>query len=150
MQMFCLFFAGRFRLPFRFGTAIGEPGGRTCLRQGGYSMKKDRLFAVALATAAALSSGCFIRPRNDDITHTFSVPKLTSPECSKIVLDILGQAAGVSKVEPDLQKGALRVTFSTRVTALKNIEYALSEAGFDVDDSIGDPAAKAKLPEGCR
>ena len=108
------------------------------------------LLLVLLGGIGFAGSGCFVRPRNDIHTHVFSVPKAGSQDCVKVILDILGSAAGVQHVEPDPANATLTVTFDTRVTALKNIEYALAEAGFDVDASVGRAAAKAALPENCR
>jgi copper chaperone CopZ len=112
-------------------------------------MKKTP-FILLLAGAVAIGSGCFIRPRDDLHTHAFKVPAIRSPECSNLILGILGKAAGVKNVEPRPSEGTVNVSFDSHFTALKNIEFALSEAGFDVDDSVGRPAAKARLPEACR
>lgn len=112
-------------------------------------MKKPLL--ILLLTAVILTCGaCFVRPRNDIHTHTFRVPKVKSPECGQLILNVLAKVGGITDVKPNSADGTLTISFDSRTTALKNIEFALAEAGFDVDDSVGRPAAKAKLPEGCR
>ena len=111
---------------------------------------KKTFFLVLLTAVTLASSACFIRPRNDIHTHTFSVPGIASPECGKLILDLLGKIAGIKEVAPHPEDGTLTVSFDSGITALKNIEFALAEAGFDVDASVGRAAAKARLPEGCR
>ena len=109
-------------------------------------------WSLALRTCCLLLalfavSACY---RNETLEHVFSVPALSSETCSTLVLQAVGSQDGVLSASPDLMNQTLHVTFNSRLVALKNIEYAIKDAGFDVDQSEGRPAAKARLPENCR
>jgi copper chaperone CopZ len=100
-----------------------------------------------LTITLLLGSGCY---RNDVQQVLFTIPALTSEECSRIVLSALAKTDGIMEAQPDLEKATLSIRYNARLTALKNIEYAIAESGFDVNEEIGRPEAKARLPEACR
>ena len=89
------------------------------------------------------------RHRDDLRVITFDVPALASPECQSVLLQALKGVKGI-EVTPDVEARKLQVSYQSRVLEAKNIEYSITAAGFDVNDSPGDPAAKQKLPAPCR
>ena len=116
---------------------------------GARDMKK-KLHILLLTAFVTASSGCSVRPREDMHTHVLVVPRVAIPECREIILQNLGRIGGITKVEVQPDQGTLTVTFNSRITALKNIEFSLAEAGFDVDDSVGRAGERSTLPESCR
>ncbi len=103
--------------------------------------------ALVLGLPLTFGSGCF---RNETFEHVFSIPALTNETCSALVSSVVFAQDGVLSATPDLENQTLHVTWNSRLTALKNIEVAIKNAGFDVDESIGRPAARDELPEACR
>jgi len=89
------------------------------------------------------------RHRNDVRIVTFDVPALASPECQGVLLQALRSVKGI-EVTPDVEARTLQVAYQSRALEAKNIEYAITAAGFDVNDSSGDPVAKQKLPAPCQ
>ena len=108
---------------------------------------KNLRFLLSFAVMLTLVCGCY---RKDERTIELKIPKLTSAECSQHVLNALTKMEGIKGASPDLANQTLSVTYNARLTASKNVEYAITEAGFDVNDSHGDEKAKEKLPESCR
>ena len=114
-------------------------------------MKRYPVFLPAALTAVILAtSACSVRHREDVRTVTYAVPGLNGSECSSELLRALAQTDGILDVAPDTTNRMVLVKYNSRVTAQKNIEHAIAAGGFDVADTPGDPAAKAKLPASCR
>jgi len=96
---------------------------------------------------AALCTGCY---RKDLRIGEFHVPQVTSQECLNILSGRLRGIEGVSDVTADFPSSKVFVTFDGLKSALKNIEFVIASAGFDVNETPAAPAAKAALPESCR
>lgn len=116
-------------------------------------------FLAGLLAVAALGSGCseikkgtgkLVRFRDDIKEVTFRVPALNSQQCRGVFIDLLGNMKGVVEAEADSEQNLIRVKFNSRETALKNIEYAISGSGFDVNETTGNAEARKKLPKECR
>lgn len=75
---------------------------------------------------------------------------MKSQECSGYLLNLLRNVNGIHEASPDIEQQQLTILYNSRNLGLKNIEYTILGAGFDVNDILGDEAAKAKLPENCR
>jgi hypothetical protein len=101
---------------------------------------------IALA-ALLLFAGCF---RNDIRTETFKIDQLRSEESATLAAQALRQVSGIKEIRPDLQNHTLTVVFNGLECYIKNIEYAIVKAGFDLPNRPADPADKSKLPEGIR
>lgn len=108
------------------------------------------LLLSGLAGTLLLTSACAVRHREDVRTVDYAVPGLAGPECSKALLSVLSRTGGVIEATPDLANRKVSVTYNSRETAQKNLEHAIAAAGFDVEDTPGDPVAKDKLPANCR
>ena len=76
------------------------------------------------------------------------MPGVKTASSSNRVMVAIGKLPGVDVKgsDIDLTKGMLSVRHDTMKIALKNIEYAISDVGFDANEITADPAAKAKLP----
>lgn len=110
-------------------------------------MVKTASLFLACLLLLGTGNACY---RNETVEIVYSVPKLASEECSSLVLKALGTLEGILSAKPDLVNHTLTVTYNSRLLARKNIEYAVMEAGFDIDQSAGTAAAKAQLPGSCR
>jgi hypothetical protein len=91
-----------------------------------------------------------VRPREDIRDVTFRVPAISSPACQTVLQTVLSRSGLVSAMRVDEVAGELTITYNSRYTAKKNIEYEIAAAGFDIDDTPGDPEARQTLPEACR
>ena len=98
-------------------------------------------------TALLLLAGCF---RNDLRTETFKINQLRSQESVQLIVQALRPVSGIKEVRPDLEKHELTIIFNGLEGYIKNIEYAIVKAGFDLPNWPADPADKAKLPQGLR
>lgn len=104
--------------------------------------QKWLLLAVIL-----LCAGCF---RNNIRTETFQIRQLRSEDGAARVAQSLRTIPGIKEVRPDLTNHTLTVVFNGLECYVKNIEYAIVKAGFDLPNWPADPADKAKLPEELR
>lgn len=104
------------------------------------------LFGAA-AVLIALAAGCY---RQDIRTLEVSVPQMGSPECARIVQDVFSRVDGIKEVKIDLDNRRVTVTYEGLKMGIVNIEYHLTNAGFDANDKPGRPEARAKLPAECR
>ena len=98
-------------------------------------------------TVLLFLTGCF---RNDIRTETFHIEQLCTSSRVTWLAQALRQVDGITEIRPDIEKHTLTVVFNGRVAYIKNIEYAIVKAGFDLPNWPADPADKAKLPEGIR
>jgi len=80
----------------------------------------------------------------------YHVPKITSQECLNVLSAKLRGIEGVQDVQADFATQTVSVTFDGLKAALKNIEFVIAGAGYDVNDTPGNPTAKAELPATCR
>lgn len=107
-----------------------------------------RALALCVVVLAGLS-GC---RRVDARTMKIDVPAMRSVECAHIV----GQAVSALKgVHPeltviDLNDRTVTVTYDSIRIALKNIEFAIADAGFQANDVPPDKERQKSLPEECR
>jgi hypothetical protein len=96
-----------------------------------------------------LLTACF---RQDIITVEISIPQMGSPECRQLVLQALGRLEQDAILEADLntQSRVATIRYNSTRLALKNIEHAITAAGFDANEEKAPPEARAALPEECR
>jgi copper chaperone CopZ len=106
-------------------------------------MKKYILLLLPL-TAALLLSACY---RNDIRTATFRIDQLRTPESVQLIGKALQQLDGIQEVRSDVEGRALTVVFNGRQLYLKNIEFAIVNAGFSLPNWPAEASAKANLPE---
>jgi hypothetical protein len=110
-----------------------------------------RLLAASLMAVAVASC------RRDDVrVATLRVPQVRNAACEERVRTALQGLrrfdAAYRKPDTltfDLRTGTLVVSYDSMVVGLKNIEHAILAVGFDVNDLVADPAARAALPPAC-
>ncbi len=96
-----------------------------------------------------MSAGC----RQQDIREVVvETPGVFNAACADRVMQALGPLPGVDsgKTEIDFEARRVTVTYDSMRVAHKNIEMALTDAGFEANELKPTPAAVAKLPDACR
>jgi copper chaperone CopZ len=100
-----------------------------------------------LFLALLLCAGCF---RNDIRTQTFQIAQLRSQDGVARIEQALRPVAGIKEIRPDLTNHTLTVVFNGLECYVKNIEYAIVKAGFDLPNWPAESGDKANLPEELR
>lgn len=93
------------------------------------------------------ATACF---RQDVREFPVDVPQLHGDACFQIMRHALMAMEGVQDVQPDYPARQIIVTFDSKKLANKNVEYRLTESGFEANGNPPDLAARAQLPPGCR
>ncbi len=111
------------------------------------SMQQTVLILCACALAAC--AGC---RRSDPRQAMIDVPAMRGPACAKIVREALHRVHGIDRnnIEVDMERRRVLVPYDSMIVALKNLEHAIADAGFDANDIPANPDAQARLPETCR
>lgn len=109
-------------------------------------MKKIFL-QTTLLVAALLSVACH---RNDIRTQTFQIEQLRSQEGVQLIAQALQPLPGIQEIRPNLEEHTLTVVFNGLELYLKNIEYAIVNAGFSLPNWPASQEAIDKLPEELR
>jgi hypothetical protein len=104
------------------------------------------LGALGLAALLALGvAGCF---RNTVSEIELDIPAMTTPAAAARVeqgLKTLGDALKDIKMDPENHRAVVK--FDNVRLGRRNVEVAVSHAGFAVNDWPADEAARAKLPK---
>lgn len=105
------------------------------------------LLVIGLLAAAAVSCR-----KHDFRTMAIDVPGMRNARCAQLVQQRLQQVPGVlaNKIAIDLENRIVTVTYDSLQLSLKNIEFAIAEAGFDANDVPATPAARDALPPECK
>ena len=116
-------------------------------------MNHKTAFGLGLALLLALGAGCF---RNTVSTIELDVPALKSDACAQALragLEKLGihpEDGAVYEVRFDLEARKAWATYNNVRLGRRNIEVAVRNAGFAVNDLPANAEARAKLPPECR
>ncbi len=98
-----------------------------------------------MAAALLLACGCRLQ---DVRTVEINAPQVKTDAARERVMAELQKLRGVelNKTQFDFEKGTVTITYDSMQVAIKNIEFAFLDAGFDANKLKAEPAAKAKLP----
>ena len=110
-------------------------------------MKSTRFAAAVLALAAVASC------RQRDLrTVQLHVPEMKNDACVEVVSRAVGGVQGIEKdtVTVDPATRTVQVTYDSLKLSLKNLEFAVADAGFAANDAPANPKAAAALPPECR
>lgn len=110
-------------------------------------MKKGLILIALAASTNVISTGCF---RQEMETIVVSVPQMGSKTCSQFLSKKLGPFEGIQRVQPNIEKRTVSVTYNSTKLARMNVKHLISEVGFQADDVAPDADAQAKLPAECR
>jgi len=89
--------------------------------------------AAVLVLTAALLLGTSCR-QYDIRTRTIDVPGMQTQEDVKTVSQALSKIDGIKSVGVDISKHRISVEYDSMRLAMKNIEFAIAEAGYDAND----------------
>ena len=97
---------------------------------------------------ALVSASCRTR---DVRTVLILVPEMKNTACRDIVVKAVSGCVGVdpSKIVVSLPKRTVTVSYDSLLTALKNIEFAIADSGFQANEIPAKPEAAGKLPPEC-
>lgn len=105
--------------------------------------------AAALLAAGVGLCSC----RQQDLrTFKIRVPEMHNAACAEVVGRALARVNGVQQesIRIDVGDRSVTLTYDSMVLSLKNIEYAIAQAGFTANDIPADAEARAALPPECR
>lgn len=109
-----------------------------------------RITGLCLLLAISLAA---VSCRTKDVrTVLVYVPGMKNSACSEIVVRSVSKCVGVdvAQTRVDLTKRTVTVTYDSLITALKNIEFAIAEAGFQANEIPAKEDAVKALPPECR
>ena len=106
-----------------------------------------RMTCLLLLGLLAVSCRC-----EDIRTVTIQVPGMKSPRCIERVVDAVARQQGVQrdKIIPDPVARNVVVTYDSMQLAVKNIEHAIADTGFQANEIPANESAREALPEECR
>jgi copper chaperone CopZ len=101
------------------------------------------LFVAMLGVVAGVA-GC---RRQDERVIQIDVPGMRTEAHARIVVSAVGSVPGVRPdgVKTDLTNRKVTVTYESIVASLKNIEFAIADAGFSANDIPANTEAAARL-----
>jgi copper chaperone CopZ len=90
--------------------------------------------------------------RQDIRSVTIRVPAMRSAACTNIVSEALQRAQSIPPdwIHADIDKRTVTVTYDSLQRAIKNLEFAIADAGFQANDTPANPQAATNLPPECR
>lgn len=104
------------------------------------------LWLLVLAGLLVVAGAC----RTKDVRQKIiRIPQVHTQSAADIVTKALVETEGVSSVSVSIKEGTVSVTYDSMRVALKNLEAAISDAGFDANDTPADTRARAALPASC-
>jgi len=110
--------------------------------------------AVIITSLCCFIAGC---RRHDYRTITIDVPGMKNQKCVEIVTQaIVNELMRCmafepdKKIEVDMTRRTVTVTYDSLKLSVKNIEFAIAKAGFTANDVPADPSAYEKLPPECK
>lgn len=110
---------------------------------------KSLIVTVVLTVCALAAVSC---RRYDVRTVTIHVPEMGNKECSRIVEDALAKVGGIQmdKLKVDTLSRTVTVMYDSLQLSIKNVEFAIAEAGFAANDVPAKREAQEALPPECK
>lgn len=112
-------------------------------------MDRKMIGALGLAALAALGAGCF---RNEISEIELNIPAMRTAACGQAVqaaVARLGEGA-ILDIQIDVPARKAQVKYNNVRLGRRNVEVAVRNAGFDVNDLPANEEARAKLPPECQ
>ena len=101
---------------------------------------------VALAALVLMGSACF---RADIQAHQIIVPELSTEEQAALIraaFSYTTDTSAVRRVEIDLNRKIVTVTYNSRRTARRNLEFTVADVGFHANDLPPTPRRRSAAP----
>lgn len=103
-----------------------------------------KIATIFILLAMLCASACF---RQDIKTFTVETPQMKNRDCAEIIANAVRSIDGVRKVETHMPDRSVEVTYNSLKLAEKNVEIAISRAGFDANSILAKPKSRKRLPE---
>ena len=114
-------------------------------------MKNNVLCLMAGLLFCLVGAACH---RNDIRTLVVSVPDMNSEACLPFIIQAFAPGGmpleGVLDIKPDVPARTLTFTYDSRRIAIRNLEYAITKAGFSANEHPAREDAQRRLPPECR
>ncbi len=103
---------------------------------------------TVLLVLASMLAGCRL---TDERVAAIRTPDIRNAACAERASRQLLALRGIRResLKFDLQQGAVTVVYDSMMLGLKNLEHAISDAGFAANELPADPRARAALPPEC-
>jgi copper chaperone CopZ len=89
--------------------------------------------------------------RTQDVRiKTIRIPEVKTEAARVVVSNALAQLEGVVGTSIRFEAGTVTVTYDSMKLALKNMEFAIADAGFSANDTPANAAKRAALPDSLR
>lgn len=89
--------------------------------------------------------------QHDYRTVKVKVPQMHNQACAEVVQKALhGRAGEIEVKEINLEDRTVTVSYDSMVTALKNIEFFIADAGFQAGSIPANESARQNLPASCK
>jgi copper chaperone CopZ len=110
-----------------------------------------RFHWLGVAVVAVMLVVGLMACRTADIrSKTIKIPDVKSEAARVVVSNSLAQLEGVIGPSIHFEAGTVTVTYDSMKLALKNMEFAIADAGFSANDTPANAAKRAALPASLR
>jgi copper chaperone CopZ len=105
--------------------------------------------SAVLVLAAVLIVSC---RKQDMRTVTIGVAGMKNNACAAIVVDALQKSQNLQPewIKADVEKRTVTVTYDSLQRSLRNLEFAIADAGFTANHTPANRQAAESLPADCR
>jgi MprA protease rhombosortase-interaction domain-containing protein len=107
-----------------------------------------RIITAVLLLLVGLNG--FACRRQEFRTVTLVCPQVQNAACTALVTAVLDKTEGVVSNSVKCGVGTVTVTYDSMRTAIKNLEFAVAEVGFDAGPIPADAKARDALPAECK
>lgn len=103
------------------------------------------LFLAGIILVVAPNNGC---RKRDYRQTTIQVPAMTTADHAAAVSNALAQfEPAITSIQTDITDQTVTIKYNSMVLALKNMEYAIAEAGMDANDIKANTPPSAPSPQ---
>jgi len=102
-----------------------------------------------LLLISCIAAGCRTKDVRDGV---ISVPGMKNQACAQIITEAIARQQGVLRetMEVDYAKREVKFRYDSMQLAMKNIEHAVAEAGFQANEIPAYEKARENLPPECK
>ncbi|OGV62327.1 MAG: hypothetical protein A2283_06015 [Lentisphaerae bacterium RIFOXYA12_FULL_48_11] len=109
----------------------------------------NRVMSIVVLLLSLGISSC----RQSDVRIAeIKVPAMKNQACAQLIVNAVGKLGGVQPngISVDFGSKMVMVRYDSLVTARKNLEFAIAEAGFQANEVPAKPEAVRALPPECK
>lgn len=107
-----------------------------------------RPLMMAVLVLGGVLAGCRL---TDERVAVIRTPDIRNAACADRASRQLLALRGIQResLKFDLEQGTVTVVYDSMMLGIKNLEHAISDAGFSANELPADPRARAALPPEC-